>query len=73
MKSGRKIYLTLLASEDVPRAAVHQLRNGDLRSLLKRLKNPHGEPPCDKRDLIHMLAIVELTNRFTEAKGQKIL
>jgi hypothetical protein len=72
MKSGRKIYLTLLASEDVPRA-VHQLRNGDLRSLLKRLKNPHGEPPCEKRDLIYGLAMIEGADRFADAKGQKIL
>lgn len=71
MKSGAKIYLKLLASDDLPKR-IHKLKNGSLRSLLVRLNNPHSEPPCEKRDLIHGLALVESSDRFVK-EPRKIL
>ena len=69
MKSGAKIYLRVLASEK-PAKAVRRLKNGSLRSLLCRMDHPNAEPPCDKRDLIHGLAIVETSRRWMQEKGK---
>jgi len=69
MKSGATIYLRVLASPK-PKRTVHRLGNGSLRSLICRLQNPHGEPPCEKRDLIYGLAMVEACDRWMAAKGK---
>lgn len=67
MRSGAQIYLKVLASEN-PCKAVRKLKNGPLRSLLQRLDHPHGEPPCDKRDQIHGLALVESSRRWVKQR-----
>lgn len=72
MKSGRKILLKLMASEDLQRD-VHQLGNGDLRSLLKRMAKRPLKTPETRSSVIYGLAMVEAADRFTEGKGQKIL
>lgn len=69
MKSGAEIYLTVLA-DPKPKRAIHRLKNGSLRSLITRLSQPHGEPPCEKRDLIHGLAMVEACDRWMRQKGK---
>ncbi len=72
MKSGAEIYLKVMAAEKTGKA-VRRLKDGSLRSLILRLKNPHGEPPCEKRDRIEGIALVEAAERWVKAKGKGLI
>lgn len=67
MKSGRKIFKQVVMAE-CQATAVHELGNGDLRTLIRHVRQP-GKAGTEIGETILALCMCEATRRFMKPKG----